>query len=109
MGNEIEQGLYVINERTGETELIGECIGVAEIISDKSDIKEPIIFEEPIGELECTLQLKTMSKKRFIKLLMGKGIQKQDAKVIHKLYMKKFKHRTMFGYILLINELKIGE
>ena len=40
---------------------------------------------------------KVITKKRFIKLLMSKGFQRNDATKIHKEYMQKYKHRTRIG------------
>ena len=57
------------------------------------------------GEFEVVL--KKISKKRFIKLLMARKIQKRDAEKIHNLYIRKFKHRTYIGLELFVNFLLV--
>lgn len=60
---------------------------------------------------------KTMKKKRFIKLIMSKGYQRNKANKIHQEYMEKYKYRTMIGLMVFLEcynikpifKLKIGE
>lgn len=44
--------------------------------------------------LEGTILLKTITKKRFIKLLMGMRYQRNEANKMHQEYMKVYKSRT---------------
>ena len=58
-----------------------------------------------------------MKKKRFIKLIMSKGYQKNEAYKMHQEYMKKYKSRTLIGFTIFLEsynikpifKLKIGE
>ena len=69
------------------------------------------------GELELIVTPKTMKKKRFIKLIMSKGYQKNEAYKMHQEYMKKYKSRTLIGFTIFLEsynikpifKLKIGE
>lgn len=69
------------------------------------------------GELELIVTPKTMKKKRFIKLIMSKGYQRNKANKIHQEYMEKYKYRTMIGLMVFLEcynikpifKLKIGE
>ena len=48
-----------------------------------------------------------ISRKRFIKLLMSKGFQRNEAIKIHQEYIKKYKYRTKFSldmYLLRRNK-----
>lgn len=62
-----------------------------------------IVNEVPIltGGHSCscdfTVKLKTIKKKRFIKLLMSMGYQRNEANKIHKEYIKTHKTRTKLG------------
>ncbi len=90
MGNDdlTKPMLYAINYETGEKFPIGR--GIAKIAPGGNTFKNPIIFEEPVGEFECTVQIKTITKKRFIKLLMAKGFQKNYAIRMHEIYKRKY-------------------
>lgn len=43
------------------------------------------------------IRLKTIKKKRFLKLLMSKGYSRNEARIIHNKYIKKHKERTILG------------
>jgi len=62
-----------------------ECVAFAEIGE-----------EEYSGELNLIVMPKTMKKKRFIKLIMSKGYQRNKANKIHQEYMEKYKYRTIY-------------
>lgn len=87
--------LYAINYETGEKFPIGR--GIAEIAPGGNTFKDPIIFEEPVGEFEFAIQMKTITKKRFIKLLMAKGFQKNHAIKMHEIYKNRYGSRTRLG------------
>ncbi len=83
-----------------------ECVAFAEIGE-----------EEYSGELNLIVMPKTMKKKRFIKLIMSKGYQRNKANKMHQEYMEKYKYRTMIGLMVFLEcynikpifKLKIGE
>lgn len=77
-----------IAKATGEK---NKCVGVADLRKSKS------------GELTLTVLPKTITRKRFIKLLMGRGCQRNTAIKIHQEYMKLYKNRTMIGMIFFIS------
>ena len=87
--------LRAINYETGEEFEIGKTIST--LTPGGNAFKEPIIFEEPVSYAECVVKLKTITKKRFIKLLMSKRIQKREAIKIHAEYMKQYKIRSELG------------
>lgn len=87
--------LFAINRITGEEFEVGET---TPILAPGGVIKEPPLIEEPSSyEMECVVKLKTITKKRFIKLLMSKRIQKREAIKIHVEYMKQYKIRSELG------------
>lgn len=49
------------------------------------------------SEAEMIINLKTITKKRFIKLLMAKGYQRNHAIKLHEKYMEKYKLRSRIG------------
>ena len=53
-------------------------------------------------EAEFEIKLRLITKKRFIKLLMGKGIQKREATKLHNIFIKRYGHRTKIGLELFL-------
>lgn len=102
MGNDdlTKPMLYAINYETGEKFPIGR--GIAEIAPGGNTFKNPIIFEEPVGEFECTVQMKIITKKRFIKLLMAKGFQRNHAIKMHEIYKSRYRSRTRLGFEVFV-------
>lgn len=99
MGEDLQSvKLYAINQETGEEIELGTILESTETENSDSET-------ENINEFEADLEvaIKTISKKRFIKLLMGKLIQKREAVKIHNMFMKRYKHRTEIGLELFIN------
>lgn len=92
--------LYAINCKTGEKFKIGTKI--PKLAPGGIAFKEPIIFEEPVESFECMVKIKTITKKRFIKLLMAKGFQKKDAIKMHEIYKRKYKSRSMLGLEMFV-------
>ena len=94
--------LFAINQETGEEIELGT-------ITEPIELESPYTDVEAITEYEAELEinLKTISKKRFIKLLMGRRIPKREAIKIHDLFMKRYKHRSEIGLDLFINFLLI--
>lgn len=54
-------------------------------------------------DLEYPFKLKTISKKRFIKLLMSKGYQRNQAKEMQEQYIKKHTNYNHLGLIIFEN------
>lgn len=121
--NLIDSILYAINNETGEKNMIGKGITKFPKIP-KLEIPKlapgGIIDKEPVltGGYRCssnfTIKLKNIKKKRFIKLLMSKGYQKNKALEMHKEYMKLHTSRSRIGlelfvmtYGIKLNEFKI--
>ena len=71
------------------------------IVTDKPD---NIFIAGESGEYSLTA--KTITKKRFIKLLMAKGIQRNNAVKIHEKYKKSYGTRSAFGLemFVILNE-----
>ena len=100
MGNEdIDlKRLFAIDKKTGKK----FEIGMAKLEPGGIKCEEPIIFEEPIESWECAVQIKTIKKKRFIKLLMSKGFQKRDAIKMHEIYKIRYGLRSLIGLELFV-------
>lgn len=85
MGNDtVDEMLYAINRETGEKFKIGTQVKLAPGGIQK-EIKEPILTGG--RDFDFIVKLKTITKKRFIKLLMAKGYQRNQAIKIHQQYM----------------------
>lgn len=105
MGDDtVDSILYAINKETGQKIEFGK--GFTEIpklapggITDQKNLFIGL-GEQP--ECVYSINLKTITKKRFIKLLMGRGYQKNQAIKIHKKYMKVHKTRNMLGLEMFI-------
>ena len=104
MGDDaLDSMLYAINCETGEKFLIGKGIAeIPKIAPGGNTFKEPIIFEEPVESFECTVQIKTITKKRFIKLLMAKGFQRNYAIKMHEIYKNIYGSRSRLGLELFV-------
>lgn len=91
---------YAINTKTGEKTEIGKGSTIPELAPGGMDFKNTV-FEEFINEeeIEIEVKLKTITKKRFIKLLMSMNHQRNEANIMHEEYMKMNKFRTELGMI----------
>ena len=96
--------LYAINEETGQEIELGTVLENPEVEDCENYFEMPVI-ENYEGELE--VEIKRISKKRFIKLLMARKIQKRDAEKIHNMFMEKYKHRTEIGLNLFVDFLLV--
>jgi len=89
---------------TGEEIEIGQAS-----ISDSSKVSEEYIHRKTrLGESyngDFIINPKKITKKRFIKLLMSKGIQRNIANIIHQEYMKTHEVRTYIGMWVFITGL----
>lgn len=89
---------YSIDGSTGEMKPLGEGqpIEIPKLTSGGLE-KEKYIDLAEVGEgatFECTIVPKTITRKRFIKLLMGMGYQRNEASKMHQEHMKIYKSRT---------------
>ena len=91
---------YAINTETGEKTEIGKGSTIPKFEPGGMDFKNTV-FEEFINEeeIEIEVKLKTITKKRFIKLLMSMNHQRNEANIMHEEYMKMNKFRTELGMI----------
>lgn len=99
MGDDtIDAMIYAINKETGEQLAIGRGCELPKLAPGGLEF-ENVFFEEFIGEdeIEIAVMPKTITKKRFIKLLMGMGYQRNEANKMHEEYMKLNKFRTELG------------
>ena len=72
-------------------------------------IENPFFIEKEVEGI--FLIPKTITKKRFIKLLMSKGFQRNQAKKMHQEYIRKYKYRTQLELEIFTSlyDLKVGE
>lgn len=90
---------YTINGSTGEMKPLGETTIEIPELTPGGIIDEKILDVGEIGEIEIPLNPKTITKKRFIKLLMGMGHQRNETNKMHQEYMQLNKLRTEIGLI----------
>lgn len=98
--------LYVIDYETGEKHPIGK--GIPSLHTGGYVTKEFSFLEEPIesrGSIECNINFKKITKKRFIKLLMANKIQRNTALKLYEMYMRKYKTRSFLGLFLFLNNI----
>lgn len=83
----LDSTIYAINKETGEEFAVGGVVEMPRLAPGGvlKDTNEPIILTG--GSCECVVSLKTITKKRFIKLLMARGYQRNDAIKLHEKYM----------------------
>lgn len=105
MGDDVlDSMLYAINKETGEEFAVGGITKIPKLAPGGivNDI-EPVSNLGDDFEAEITVRLKTITKKRFIKLLMAKGYQRNDAIKIHKNYMDEHKFiRSRLGLEIFV-------
>jgi len=105
MGDDaVDSMLYAINRETGEKFAIGKEITQIPKLAPGGILKET---KEPIltggRDFDFTVKLKTITKKRFIKLLMAKGYQKNQAIKMHQEYMSDHRFvRSRLGLELFV-------
>ena len=99
MGEDFQTAkLYAINQETGEEIELGTLVETVEAENPYTDVEGITEYET-----EIDIPLNIITKKRFIKLLMGKRIQKREALKIHDLFMKRYKHRSKIGLELFVD------
>lgn len=92
---------YSIDGSTGKMKPLGSIASMPKILDE--ELEEKYIGLDNLGEgatFECTIVPKTITKKRFIKLLMGVGHQRNEANKMHQKYMEEYKSRTKIGMII---------
>lgn len=105
MGEDQKTGaiFYSIDGSTGEMKPLGEGRLVEMPKFANGELEEEKYMDlAKLGEganFECTIVPKTITKKRFIKLLMSVGYQRNEANKMHQEYMEKHKIRTKIGMI----------
>ncbi len=93
---------YAINGSTGEIKPLGEtALEIPELAPGGIENNGLVSLGEVINETEIEIPIipKTITKKRFVKLLMGMGHQRNEANKMHQEYMKLNKFRTKIGMI----------
>lgn len=91
---------YAINGSTGEMKPLGETtLEIPELAPGGIENNELASLGKVINETEIEIPIipKTITKKRFVKLLMGMGYQRNEANKMHQEYMKLNKFRTELG------------
>lgn len=96
MGEEVKADIFMVDENNGFVKL-AETIGINFGISAEKCCTALRDFANAAsGEVSIDLEPKTISKKRFIKLLMSEGYQRNDAIKAHNYYMEKYGTRNEF-------------
>ena len=94
MGDDkLDAMLYAIDRETKEKFVIGK--GISELTTDEISEENNTIAN--LGEnlsTEMIIKLRKITKKRFIKLLMSKSYQRNEAIKMHNEYMQKHKARS---------------
>lgn len=103
INKKVESRLFVVNKETGKEIEIGSTgLSIPEV-SPGGRIEKPM--NANLGEsvqVECIIAPKRIKKKRFKKLLMSFGFQRNQAEILHKVYMESGRPRTKIGMLLLI-------
>lgn len=100
--------LYIIDYETGEKHPIGK--GIPELHAGGYVTKESTLLEDPRESRECNINcninFKKITKKRFIKLLMAnEKIQRNAALKLYETYMREYKRRSRIGLTLFLNNI----
>lgn len=91
--------LYAIKQENGEEIELGTITSIPEIELNSEGFE----VESEGCEVEIELELPLITKKRFVKLLMGYGVQKRKTIKFHDSYMQRYRHRTKAGLIILLS------
>lgn len=89
---------YSFDGFTGEMKSLGKAIKMVKLVPG-GIIDTKIADVGETEEITIPLNPKTITKKRFIKLLMGMGHQRNEADKMHQEYMQLNKFRTKIGMI----------
>ena len=116
MGEENKQSIvcYSINGKTGEMKELGKISSISEVKVGKAtgEKNECVGFcnvgENQTEELTLEINPRLIKKKRFVKLLMGMGYQKNEAIKMHDEFMKKYKSRSVIGLICFEMDYRMG-
>lgn len=96
--HKLDAVLYSIDGSTGEMKPLGKLIEIPKL-SPGGIVNEKISDVGETREIVIPLNPKTITKKRFVKLLMGRGYQRNEANKMHQEYMSLNKIRTKIGLI----------
>ena len=105
---------YSLNGETGEMKELGKIASTSEAKVGKAtgEKNECVGFcnvgANQTGELTLEVMPRVIKKKRFIKLLMGMGYQKNEAIKMHNEFMKKYKFRSVIGLICFEMDYRMG-
>lgn len=106
---------YSLNGETGEMKELGKISSISEVKVGKAtgEKNECVGFcnvgANQTGELTLEVMPRAIKKKRFIKLLMGMGYQKNEAIKMHSEFIKKYKFRSVIGLICFEMDYRIGK
>lgn len=105
---------YSLNGETGEMKELGKIASTSEAKVGKAtgEKNECVGFcnvgANQTGELTLEVMPRTITKKRFIKLLMGMRYQKNEAIKMHNEFMKKYKFRSVIGLVFFEMDYRMG-
>lgn len=116
MGEENKPSIvcYSLNGETGEMKELGKITSISEAKVGKAtgEKNECVglynVGANQTGELTLEVMPRAITKKRFIKLLMGMGYQKNEAIKMHNEFMKKYKFRSVIGLFCFEIDYRIG-
>lgn len=91
---------YAIDKICLEMKPLGKTIEIPKLVQGGIDNNGISSLGELVNEIEILIIPKTITKKRFIKLLMGMEYQRNKANKMHQEYMKSNKFRTKIGLML---------
>lgn len=107
MGEDNKSSLtyFLINNETGEMMELGKAASIPDVkVGEATGEKNKCvgfcnIGTTQSGELTLEINPRVITKKRFIKLLMGMKYQRNEANIMHEEYIKKYKSRSVIGLI----------
>lgn len=116
MGEEIKPSVvcYSINGENGEMKELGKVASTSEIKVGKATGEKNKCVDfcnvgaNQTGEITLEVKPRTITKKRFIKLLMGMRYQKNEAIKMHNEFMKKYKFRSVIGLVFFEMDYRAG-
>lgn len=106
---------YSINGETGEIKELGKVASISEVkVGKATGEKHKCVGFCNVGanqteDLTLEVKPRTITKKRFIKLLMGREYQKNEALKMHDEFMKKYKCRSVIGLVCFEIDYRIGK
>lgn len=109
--DKLNNAIYMIDKETGQEIKIGSTgLYVPKLAKGGVLYKEPMTKVD-IGENEqlgCLIKIKTITKKRFKKLLMSFGIPRNNVNIFYEAYMELGQPRSLLGMIIFLSRIKKG-